>query len=678
MATFLVDSTPLPENGDTGWGTVLNTAIQAIDDRFTYGSGNYSLASSVTGSSLTSIGTLSSLTVSGAGSFGGNLTITGNLTVNGTTTTVNSTTVSVDDPIFTLGGDTAPASDDNKDRGIEFRWHNGSAAKRGFFGYDDSTGKFTFIPDATNTSEVFSGTKGTLDAYIDWADVTSKPDPVITVTLTGDVTGTANATLTDLGNGTISVSTTIANDAVALGTDTTGNYVQTITGTTNQITVVNSGTESADVVLSLPATINVDTSGNAATATVASAWATARSITLNGDLSGSVSIDGSANVTLTATVTAGAVALGTDTSGNYLEYLTQGTGVTVTGSAAPGASPTVSIGQDVSTTANVTFNDVIVDGDLTVNGTTTTLNTTTLDVEDNIITLNSNVSGSPTLNGGIEINRGTSADVSVRWNETTDIWEFTNDGSTYVPVPVNVEDLSNTAIVTPATGDFLRYDGSDWYNDSSIIPAVTLDVDAPVSPSNGDIFYETDTGRAYIYYDDGTSSQWVEIGAASIAAVGSNGQIQFATNGALNATANLFWDNSSGYFGVNTSSPSAALDVVGDAEISGTVTSRYVTAPGATQATSAYTLSLSDAGTRVEILFGSANTLTVPADASVNFAVGTEIVVVQAGSGATTITPDSGVTINSLGGLLDTAGQWGVVTLVKRAANTWIAYGDLA
>jgi len=92
-----------------------------------------------------------------------NLTVSGNLTVNGTTTTVNSTTVTVDDPIFTLGGDTAPGSDDNKDRGIEFRYHTGSAAKVGFFGYDDSTGKFTFIPDATNSSEVFSGTKGDLD-----------------------------------------------------------------------------------------------------------------------------------------------------------------------------------------------------------------------------------------------------------------------------------------------------------------------------------------------------------------------------------------------------------------------------------------------------------------------------------------------------------------------------------
>ena len=88
----------------------------------------------------------------------GGLTVTGNLTVNGTTTTVNSTTTTVDDPIFTIGGDAAPGSDDNKDRGIEFRWHNGSDAKIGFFGFDDSTGKFTFIPDATNSSEVFSRT----------------------------------------------------------------------------------------------------------------------------------------------------------------------------------------------------------------------------------------------------------------------------------------------------------------------------------------------------------------------------------------------------------------------------------------------------------------------------------------------------------------------------------------
>lgn len=144
------------------------------------------------------------------GSITGNVTIAGNLTVNGTTTTINSTVTTIDDVILTLGGDTAPTADDNKDRGIEFRWHNGTTAKVGFFGYDDSTGKFTFIPDATNTSEVFSGTKGVLDAYLDWADVLNKPDPVVTVTLTGAVTGSGNATLTDLANGTISLATTAA------------------------------------------------------------------------------------------------------------------------------------------------------------------------------------------------------------------------------------------------------------------------------------------------------------------------------------------------------------------------------------------------------------------------------------------------------------------------------------
>ena len=90
----------------------------------------------------------------------GTVVISGDLTVNGTTTTVNSTVTTLDDPIMTLGGDTAPGSDDDKDRGIEFRWHNGATAKVGFFGYDDSAEKFTFIPDATISGEVASGTVG--------------------------------------------------------------------------------------------------------------------------------------------------------------------------------------------------------------------------------------------------------------------------------------------------------------------------------------------------------------------------------------------------------------------------------------------------------------------------------------------------------------------------------------
>lgn len=92
--------------------------------------------------------------------------------------------------------------------------------------------------------------------YLAWANVTGKPDPVVTVTLTGDVTGTANATLTDLGNGTITVATSIAADSVALGADTTGDYIATLTGTTNQVTVSGAGTEGRAVVLSLPQDIH--------------------------------------------------------------------------------------------------------------------------------------------------------------------------------------------------------------------------------------------------------------------------------------------------------------------------------------------------------------------------------------------------------------------------------------
>ena len=88
----------------------------------------------------------------------GTVVIEGDLTVNGTQTTVNSTTVTIDDPVMTLAGDTAPGSNDGLDKGIEFRWHTGSAAKLGFFGYDVSDSRFKFIADSTDTSGVYSGT----------------------------------------------------------------------------------------------------------------------------------------------------------------------------------------------------------------------------------------------------------------------------------------------------------------------------------------------------------------------------------------------------------------------------------------------------------------------------------------------------------------------------------------
>lgn len=82
----------------------------------------------------------------------------------------------------------------------------------------------------------------------------------------------------------------------------------------------------------------------------------------------------------------------------------------------------------------VTPGDLTVTGNLTVSGSTTYINTETIQLADNIIVLNSNATGSASENAGIEIERGDDPNVSVRWNESSNKWEFTNDGSTYAEI----------------------------------------------------------------------------------------------------------------------------------------------------------------------------------------------------------------------------------------------------
>lgn len=86
-----------------------------------------------------------------------------------------------------------------------------------------------------------------------------------------------------------------------------------------------------------------DTRDNVKNVLSATKWTTARTITLSGDISGSASVDGSANVTMTTTVQPNSVALGTDTTGNYVSGNTAGTGIVVTGTAGEGWSPTIAL-----------------------------------------------------------------------------------------------------------------------------------------------------------------------------------------------------------------------------------------------------------------------------------------------------------------------------------------------
>jgi hypothetical protein len=95
------------------------------------------------------------------------------------------------------------------------------------------------------------------------------------------------------------------------------------------------------------------------------------------------------------------------------------------------------------------------------------------------------------------------------------------------------------------------------------------------------------------------------------------------------------------------------------------------------QKTASYTLSLlSERDDLIEMGSASAMTLTIPTDATLNFPIGTSLDVLQTSTGQVTIAGASGVTVNSTPGLkLRT--QWSSATLFKRAANTWVVFGDL-
>ena len=131
---------------------------------------------------------------------GGNLTVGGNLVVNGTTTSVNSTTITLDDPVLVLA-DNSGTSVDNIDRGVRFKYGDGSAVKEGFFGFDHQTERFVFTKD-----EDFSGGE---DASSPWHDAQFGgvyADSVrIGVTAANEIDTSAGNLILDSQGGTVQV-----------------------------------------------------------------------------------------------------------------------------------------------------------------------------------------------------------------------------------------------------------------------------------------------------------------------------------------------------------------------------------------------------------------------------------------------------------------------------------------
>lgn len=97
--------------------------------------------------------------------------------------------------------------------------------------------------------------------------------------------------------------------------------------------------------------------------------------------------------------------------------------------------------------------------------------------------------------------------------------------------------------------------------------------------------------------------------------------------------------------------------------------------------TASYTLVLADKDKLVEVSNASANTVTIPTNASVAYPTGTQINILQTGAGQTTISGTSGVTVNSTGATTASPklrAQWSSATAIKRGTDTWVVIGDIS
>ena len=177
---------------------------------------------------------------------------------------------------------------------------------------------------------------------------------------------------------------------------------------------------------------------------------TAGTLTVDAEIATTTNRGVASFATADFTVTDGAVSvknvnLGTQTTGDYVANI-QGTAneVTVSPTSGEGSSVTIGLPDDVTISNNLN-----VGGNLNVTGTINSVNTTQVNIVDNKINLNTDFTGAPTTDAGIRVERGDSADVEVLWNEASDKWTLTNDGTNYHAITRKyAADLANPSSLT--------------------------------------------------------------------------------------------------------------------------------------------------------------------------------------------------------------------------------------
>ena len=344
-----------------------------------------------------------------------NSTLTGNLTVNGNTTLGNAASDTV-----TVTADVAspllPSADDTYDLGaVGSEWRN------------------LYIDGTANIDALVADTADIDGGSIDGVTIGGSSAGAGTFT-TLTATGTSTLTTVDINGGAIDGAIIGANSAAAItgttitGTSLVGAVTGDVTGNADTATALETARTIGGVSFDGTANINlpgVNTAGNQATsgnAATATALETARTI-------GGVSFDGTANINLPGVNAAG----NQDTSGNAASATVLETARTIAGQSFNGSANITIAATDLSDTDqslatgdNVQFAQVtttgnaIIGGNLTVNGTTTTVNSSNMTVDDQLIELGNGRSGSASGDAGIVIERGSDANAFIGFDESAD------------------------------------------------------------------------------------------------------------------------------------------------------------------------------------------------------------------------------------------------------------------
>ena len=230
-----------------------------------------------------------------------------------------------------------------------------------------------------------------------------------------------------------------------------------------------------------------------------------------------------------------------------------------------------------------------------------------------------------------------------------------------------LDELHDVSAQSPSNNDgiFFNTTTSLWEKKSidtvlGFTPQAALSGTGFVKSTAGTISYDTST---YLTANQSITLSGDVTGSGTVAITSTLATVSQASSGSF-VKVTL---DSKGRVTGNTAVVAADITALGFA-VSAITTNRQ---------TASYTLVLADANKLVELNVATANTLTVPTNATVAFPIGTQILVAQYGAGACTLTAASGVTVRSESSKLKTNGQYAGATLVKIATDEWHVFGNL-